>query len=78
MIVLTAALLMCSFKVSWQHFNAALPTLSVPELLTSIAIGTIPAIFITPLGFLAGPIVVYALSPIWRKPIRGKSGGPNT
>jgi hypothetical protein len=39
-------------------------------LLISIALGTIPAIFITPLGFLAGPIVVYAFSPIWRKPIR--------
>jgi CDP-diacylglycerol--serine O-phosphatidyltransferase len=68
--LLTAALLMCTFKVSWQHFSGALPTLSIAELLISIALGTIPAIFITPLGFLAGPIVVYAFSPIWRKPIR--------
>jgi CDP-diacylglycerol--serine O-phosphatidyltransferase len=66
--LLTAAILMCTFRVSWQHFSSALPTLSIPELLTSITLGMIPAIFITPLGFLAGPIVVYALSPIWRKP----------
>lgn len=67
-VMLVAAGLMCSFRVNWQHFGAILPTMSVLELVLSIALGMIPAIFLKPLGFVAGPIFLYLLSPLWRKP----------
>jgi len=34
----------------------------------SMLIGMAPALTISPLGFLAGPILVYLVSPLWRKP----------
>ncbi|MCK5339649.1 MAG: CDP-alcohol phosphatidyltransferase family protein [Desulfobulbaceae bacterium] len=67
-IMLSAGLLMCSFNINWQHFSSILPTLSIPEIGISIILGIIPAVFISPLGFLAGPILLYLLSPYWRKP----------
>ena len=68
LVMLAAAVLMCSFRVRWQHFGSILPTLSVLELVASMVVGIVPAIYITPLGFLAGPIAVYLLSPLWRRP----------
>ena len=67
-VLLGAALLMCLFRINWQHFAAVLPTLSVKELGISMLIGMVPALYVSPLGFLAGPIVVYLFSPLWRKP----------
>jgi len=69
--LLGAAVLMCLFHINWQHFAAILPTLSVKELGVSMLIGMVPALYISPLGFLAGPILVYLVCPLWRKPEAG-------
>ena len=74
-VMLGAAILMCLFSVKWQHFGSILPTLSVVELVAAMLLGLLPAFTLTPLGFLAGPIAVYALSPLWRKPKPG-DGSP--
>lgn len=66
--VLAAGAVMCSFPVRWQHFSSVLPTLSFRELGVAIVIGLVPALHVTPLGFIAGPILVYLFSPIWRRP----------
>jgi hypothetical protein len=67
--LLGAAVLMCLFHINWQHFAAILPTLSVTELGVSMLIGMVPALTShDPLGFLAGPILVYLVCPLWRKP----------
>ena len=63
-----AAVLMCSFKIFWQHFNRILPTMRITEIIISVSLGLIPAVFINPIGFLSGPIFIYILSPFWRKP----------
>ena len=67
-IEIVAAILMCSFKIYWQHFNRILPTMRITEIIISTSLGLIPAIFINPLGFLSGPIFIYIISPFWRKP----------
>jgi len=67
-VLLGAAMLMCLFRVNWQHFAAIIPTLSVKELGTAMLIGMVPALWVSPLGFLAGPILVYLVCPLWRKP----------
>ena len=67
-IEIVAAILMCSFKIHWQHFNRILPTMRITEIISSTSIGLIPAVFINPLGFLSGPIFIYIISPFWRKP----------
>ena len=63
-----AAVLMCSFKIFWQHFNRILPTMRITEIIISMSLGLIPAVFINPLGFLSGPIFIYIISPFWRRP----------
>jgi len=63
-----AAILMCSFWVNWQHFSRALPSLSAPEIVLSSVLGLLIALKVHPLTFLAGPIVIYLFSPLWRKP----------
>jgi CDP-diacylglycerol--serine O-phosphatidyltransferase len=68
LVMLAAAFLMCLFSVTWQHFGAVLPSLSVRELGSSMILGMVPAFYVSPLGFLAGPIFVYLISPLWRKP----------
>jgi len=60
--------LMCCFPVNWQHFSAILPTISPVELIVSFVLGLIPALMIHPTSFIAGPILLYAMSPLWRRP----------
>ncbi len=67
-IEIVAAVLMCSFKIYWQHFNRILPTMRIAELTISMSLGLIPAVLINPIGFLSGPIFIYIISPFWRKP----------
>lgn len=68
LVQLTAALLMCSFFIHWQHFSKMLPSLSVLEIFVSSLLGLLIALKVHPLTFLAGPITVYIFSPIWRRP----------
>jgi len=63
-----ASVLMCSFSVNWQHFSRALPNLSFLEILLSSVLGLLIALKVHPLTFLAGPIIIYVFSPIWRRP----------
>ena len=65
---LLAAVLMCSFSINWQHFSRALPSLSVLEIILSSLLGLLIALQVHPLTFLAGPIIIYLFSPLWRKP----------
>tara|TARA_B100000315_G_scaffold195655_1_gene186573 strand:+ start:1828 stop:3081 length:1254 start_codon:yes stop_codon:yes gene_type:complete len=67
-IEITAAILMCSFNIYWQHFNRILPTMRITEMLSSLSLGLIPTVLINPIGFLIGPIFIYIISPFWRKP----------
>ena len=62
------AILMCAFWINWQHFGSIIPTLGFHELTPTIIIGLIPALLVTPLGIISGPVIVYAFSPIWRRP----------
>ncbi len=66
--MVATGILMCCFPVNWQHFSAILPTISVVELAVSFLLGLGPALLIHPTSFIAGPILLYALSPLWRKP----------
>lgn len=63
-----AAVLMCFFSVHWQHFNRILPTMRIFEIIIGTLLGLIPAVLVTPVSFLTGPIIVYIFSPLWRKP----------
>jgi len=63
-----AAALMCSFSVNWLHFSRVLPSLAVLEIIISSLLGLLIALKVHPLTFLAGPILVYLFSPLWRKP----------
>ena len=67
-IMIGSAILMCSFKIYWQHFNRILPTMRKTELSVSLALGLIPAILSNPIGILSGPILIYIFSPFWRRP----------
>jgi hypothetical protein len=40
----------------------------ITEIIISMSLGLIPAVFINPLGFLSGPIFIYIISPFWRRP----------
>ncbi len=66
--MLATSILMCCFPVNWQHFSAVLPSLSVLEITVSFVLGLIPAFLVHPTSFIAGPILLYTLSPLWRKP----------
>ena len=61
-----AALLMCLFKTHWIHFGRALHNMTVFEIVAALVIGGGLAYAFTPLGAVAGPIVVYLFSPVWR------------
>ena len=68
-ILVLAAVLMCFFRLNWIHFNRALPTMTVTEMLASLGAGLLLALVSSaPATFTAGPIVVYVFSPYWRKP----------
>jgi CDP-diacylglycerol--serine O-phosphatidyltransferase len=66
LVLVIAALLMCLFKIHWIHFGRALPNLNVFEIVAALFIGGGLAYAFTPLGAVAGPIVVYLFSPAWR------------
>lgn len=66
-IMVTASILMCSFKVFWSHFGRILPTLTILELGSGLLIGLCLALIFTPVSFMAGPIAIYLFSPRWRK-----------
>jgi CDP-diacylglycerol--serine O-phosphatidyltransferase len=73
---LLAAGLMCSFSVNWLHFSRVLPSLAVLEIIVSSLLGLLIALKVHPLTFLAGPIVVYLFSPLWRKPDPARNHSP--
>ncbi len=64
-----AILLMSSFRVLWPHFNQVAATIKKEELILIVGFA-FPAVMIfnSPLASLAGMLVVYLLSPLWRKP----------
>jgi CDP-diacylglycerol---serine O-phosphatidyltransferase len=68
MVLVLAALLMCLFKIHWIHFSRALPNMTVSEIIAALVVGGGLAYVFTPLGAIAGPIVVYLFSPAWRLP----------
>lgn len=71
LILVTAAVLMCSFRVNWIHFNQVIPTMRRSEIGASLAIGLLVALTTRATAtLLAAPIIVYVFSPIWRKPLR--------
>ena len=68
-VLVLAAVLMCFFRLNWIHFNQALPTMTVTEMIASLGVGVLLALVSSaPATFTAGPIVVYVFSPYWRKP----------
>ncbi len=69
LVMITTAILMCTFTVNWIHFNQIVFSMHIAELTACIALGIILAIIMkNPAIFAAGPILVYAVSPKWRKP----------
>ena len=68
-VMVVSGALMCSFAVNWIHFNRAFSNMSAAEILFSLGTGgALAAATATPALFTAGPILVYILSPGWRKP----------
>lgn len=67
-VMAAAAVLMCGFRIHWQHFNRILPTMSISELLAGMLLGVIPAVLVNPVTFLTGPVIIYVFSPCWRSP----------
>ena len=68
LVLVISAILMCSFFINWIHFSRALSNLTIGEVLPAIVIGISGAMFFSTGSFIAGPIVVYLFTPIWRKP----------
>jgi CDP-diacylglycerol--serine O-phosphatidyltransferase len=68
-VMIVAATLMCMFVVNWIHFNRIFSTMCYSELAACIGLGLIiAAVLQNPAVFAAGPILVYIISPTWRKP----------
>ncbi|MDD5758320.1 MAG: CDP-alcohol phosphatidyltransferase family protein [Desulfobulbaceae bacterium] len=71
LILVAAAILMCSFRINWIHFNQVIPTIRSSEIIASLTSGLILALAThTAATLFAAPIIVYVFSPIWRKPLR--------
>ncbi len=69
LVMVAAAILMCLFVVNWIHFNQIIFSLTPLEIFFCLALGLLlVALARTPEVFAAGPIVIYAFSPKWRKP----------
>lgn len=67
--MVVAACLMCSFFMHWIHFNRVIGAMHLGEIIASIVIGLLVALISkTPATSFSGPIIVYVLSPSWRKP----------
>lgn len=66
--LVASAILMCSFRLNWIHFNKILTTMTMTEMAACISLGLLFAFLAQPAAFSAGPIVVYMFSPCWRKP----------
>ena len=70
-ILVTAAVLMCSFPINWIHFNQVINTMHIGEIIASLGVGIVLALIAkTPATIFAGPIIIYLFSPSWRKPFK--------
>lgn len=70
-VLIVASILMCSFSINWIHFNQVFNCMYPSEILGALVIGlALSFLAKTPATFFAGPIIVYAFSPAWRKPPR--------
>jgi len=70
-ILVLAAVLMCSFPINWIHFNRIITSGHPAEIIASLSMGLVLVLLAqTPATFFAGPIIIYAFSPLWRKPAR--------
>jgi hypothetical protein len=68
--MIIAAILMCSFFINWIHFNQIVFSMYYTELAACLGLGILLAILLAkPAVFAAGPILIYLISPKWRKPI---------
>lgn len=68
-ILVVAAILMCSFPLNWIHFNQVINKMHPAEILAALLSGLLLAITTkNPATLFAGPIIVYLFSPVWRKP----------
>lgn len=68
-VMVIAAVLMCSFRINWIHFNRAFPSMTVTEWTAAIGLGLLLVLISKePATFTAGPIILYVFSPQWRKP----------
>jgi len=71
LILILAAVLMCSFRINWIHFNQVISTMCTAEITASLSMGLLLALTTrNPATLFAGPIIIYVFSPIWRKPLR--------
>ena len=71
-VLVAAAVLMCSFWINWIHFNRVISSMYISEIVASLGIGVLLAIITRNAAtFFAGPIIIYVFSPIWRKPMTG-------
>ncbi len=68
-IMIVAAILMCTFAINWIHFNQIFFSMYHSEIAACLGIGLLLTIlFASPAVFAAGPILVYLISPKWRRP----------
>jgi len=68
-VMIAAAIMMCMFIVNWIHFNQIFSSMRYTELAACLGLGLVIAILLkNPAVFAAGPILVYIISPKWRKP----------
>jgi CDP-diacylglycerol--serine O-phosphatidyltransferase len=69
LILVVAGVLMCSFRINWIHFNRIISSMHIGEIIASLAIGGLLTIVTkNPGTILAGSIIIYVFSPLWRKP----------
>jgi len=68
LVLVLSAILMCSFFVNWIHFNQTLSNLKLYEGLAALLVSGAAVMAFTPGSVIAGPIVVYLFTPIWRRP----------
>lgn len=68
-LLVAAALLMCSFFIRWLHFRFFVPTLTWPEIGLFVSCGALLYVIFGPAALVNGIILPYLASPLWKPPL---------
>lgn len=66
-LLVVAALLMCSFSIQWLHFRFFVPSLTWPEIGLFVCCGALLFVAFGPAALVNGLILPYLASPLWKQ-----------